>query len=228
MQSVNLAKAVVEQVSLEKGIGNVKAQVVLALDISGSMSGLYHNGYVQQVLERIIPIAMQFDDNQSFELYLFSNGVKKADDVTLNNIIGFVQDRILRKYFFGGTEYAPCIDKIVKDYVPTSGLFVKKAKNVEAPVYVIFITDGNNEDHFEAEKALINASEHGIFFQFVGMGSARFSFLEKLDDLPGRFIDNANFFAVNDLTKISDQELYSKLLNEFPSWLQLATGKGII
>ena len=46
--------------------------------------------------------------------------------------------------------------------------------------------------------------------------------------MSGRFIDNANFFALDDFKKVSNSELYSRLLNEFPQWLQEAKNKGII
>jgi len=62
----------------------------------------------------------------------------------------------------------------------------------------------------------------------VGMGSTHFSFLQELDDMDGRYIDNANFFKINDLDKISDEELYERILAEFPSWLKEAKSKGII
>jgi len=48
------------------------------------------------------------------------------------------------------------------------------------------------------------------------------------DTMDGRFIDNANFFQLNDLNKISDEELYDRLLAEFPTWLREAKIKRII
>ena len=45
--------------------------------------------------------------------------------------------------------------------------------------------------------------------------------------MPGRVVDNANFFSLDDVDKISDEELYNKLLNEFPMWLKEAIEKGI-
>jgi len=48
-----------------------------------------------------------------------------------------------------------------------------------------------------------------------------------LDNLKGRVVDNANFFAVNDINKITDQELYQRMLTEFPLWLKAAKEKGI-
>ena len=49
--------------------------------------------------------------------------------------------------------------------------------------------------------------------QFVGIGKEDFPFLHKLDELPGRVIDNAGFMAVNDIAAIKDAELYDRLLN---------------
>ena len=52
--------------------------------------------------------------------------------------------------------------------------------------------------------------------------------LEDLDNLSGRHIDNANFFDIDDLSSISESELYDRMINEFPKWLELAYGKGMI
>ncbi len=233
LNKINLRKEIVLNLSKQKGIENQKAQVVLCMDISGSMSSLYTSGYVQDVIERIVPVAMQFDDNQEFELYLFQNSCKKhPNNVTLKNVDGIISREIWGKYNTGGTEYAPPIKMIQNDYASggKKGFFssFKKNEALEYPVYVIFITDGENSDHSETEKALKEISNHGVFFQFVGIGSAQFSFLQKLDNLSGRLIDNANFFQVQNLQTMSDNDLYSKLLGEFPDWLKLAKNHNLI
>jgi hypothetical protein len=46
--------------------------------------------------------------------------------------------------------------------------------------------------------------------------------------MSGRLVDNADFFHVDDLGKITDEQLYERLLNEFPSWLKAARLKGIL
>ena len=61
-----------------------------------------------------------------------------------------------------------------------------------------------------------------FFIQFIGIGSETFEFLDRLDNLTGRKIDNANFFKVSDIRKMTDDQLYSGLMNEYPSWYQLA------
>ena len=55
-----------------------------------------------------------------------------------------------------------------------------------------------------------------------------FKFLEKLDDLDGRHVDNADFFAVSDPATVSDDLLFEHLMGEYPGWLRQAPGKGLL
>lgn len=62
-----------------------------------------------------------------------------------------------------------------------------------------------------------------MFVQFMAIGDEDdFLFLRRLDDLKGRVVDNAGFFAVPDVRALSDEELYDKVMIEFPAWLQAA------
>ena len=61
----------------------------------------------------------------------------------------------------------------------------------------MFVTDGAPGDRVGAEQQVTAASYEPVFWQFMGIGKASsFAFLEKLDDLGGRYTDNADFFAV--------------------------------
>ena len=55
-----------------------------------------------------------------------------------------------------------------------------------------------------------------------------FGFLEELDDMGGRFIDNADFFCVADPMALPDDQLYDLLMNEYPAWLKLARQQGLL
>lgn len=235
LTKLNLRKQIVLDLTKSKGIESQKAQVMLCMDISGSMADMYRSGLVQDVIERIVPIAMQFDDNGELDLYMFESDCRKhKNNVKLDNIENFVNREIIGKYLFGGTNYGPPIKMIQDDVIGEvkSGFFgfgsKSATKKLQYPAYVIFITDGENGDHAEAEYAITEASKHGIFFQFVGIGNASFNFLKRLDNLSGRFIDNANFFQIKDIKSTSDSDLYSKLLGEFPEWLKLAKEKNLI
>ena len=60
------------------------------------------------------------------------------------------------------------------------------------------------------------------------MGGSGYGILEKLDTMTGRYVDNAGFFALDDFKKVSNEELYARLLAEFPKWLTEVRNKGMI
>ena len=210
---LDLRKDKVELCLQKNKLLDAKARVAVVLDYSGSMRELCQNGIVQATLERLLPIALNFDDNDAMEVWIFENSYRRLPDVTLQNYYGYVDREILRKGFrMGGTNYAPVMKDVVEKYI------MEKPEPIAD--YVIFITDGDCSDRTEAKEELIRNSKTPIFWQFVGVGSARFDFLQRLDEMSGRYVDNANFFVLNDVLEVSDDEIYDRLLAEFPSWLK--------
>ena len=192
LEKINLQKEQVIDLKKKAGIGSrSQAQVVLALDFSGSMSTLYNNGTVQKTVERILPFGLAFDDNGEVDTYLFENRYNKVkQSVTLENAENYVNDKILGKYEMGGTNYAPVLNAIYDDFKPSKsgGLFGLGGTEqpMEYPVYIIFITFFYYFDKPKKKRANKKMSEKGFFIQFIGIGNAGFSFLEKLDDMGGR------------------------------------------
>ena len=218
---LNLRKEKIQTLCLEKKtLQNIKSRVALVLDYSGSMRNLYKNGTVQSIIERILPIAMQFDDDGEMELWLFDDSYRHLEPINLNNYYGYVEKNILGKWHMGATRYSPIIKDIKYTYID------KKPEKISN--YIIFITAGDNSDKTDTKITIKEVSKHPIFFQFVGIGNDNFSFLEKLDDLEDRYVDNANFFSIKDINQMSDNEIYNKLLAEFPSWLENIKVKKII
>ena len=44
----------------------------------------------------------------------------------------------------------------------------------------------------------------------------------------GRLIDNADFFVVTDPANITDEQLFELMSTEYPGWLTMARGKGLL
>lgn len=225
------------QIVLEKkAIFGEKAQVVFITDISVSMGSLYRNGTMQELTDRTLGIGMNLDIDKSIDMFAFGRHAHEIGSVTEGNHQGFVDNVLLQKTSLeSSTYYAEVMDMVVRRY----GQPVKKgllsrimgSKNTEKPTIptlVFFITDGDNFDKKEAEDIIRKSSIHPIFWQFVGIGGANFEFLRKLDDMSGRFIDNADFFNINDLRRISDEEFMDRVLNEFPQWIKKARAKGVL
>lgn len=231
------------KISLEKvGLQHHNAKVALCLDISGSMSSLYSSGKIQDFAERILALGTRFDDDGSIDIFLFGKNAHDAGELTISNFNGFV-NRLIKQYpLEGSTFYAKALRTIRKHYFGSAS-HRKKPLAQDIPIYVMFITDGDTFDKEDTTKHIINSSYEPIFWQFMAIGESKkdakkgffkslfqsdFTFLEELDNLPDRYIDNANFFSVKDPASISDNELYDLLMQEYPTWVKDAKTSGLI
>ncbi|WP_292849687.1 VWA domain-containing protein [Nostoc sp. NMS8] len=93
---------------------------------------------------------------------------------------------------------------------------------------IVFLSDGGVTDEQGIKNSVIDAAKSPIFWQFVGLGGSNYGILERLDTMGDRIVDNADFFHVDDLGKITDEQLYERLLNEFPGWMKQARLRGIL
>ena len=211
--------------SLEKhNLLNVKARVALILDYSGSMSQQYKRGDVQKVIERIMPLALNFDDDGCFECWAFAEKALRLPDVSLENLNDYISSKQTGyKTWKAGAGYnnEPAVLAAVLDY------FIKQSPST-LPVYIIFISDGGVSEAGKIKKILQAASSQPIFWQFVGIGGRNYGLLEKLDTMQGRVVDNCNFFQIDHIDSMSEATLYDLLLQEFPIWLKEATHKNIL
>jgi hypothetical protein len=209
---ISLAKKAA--ISLEKKqLLDVTVRVGLVLDASGSMQQQYLQQKVQGVIERVLPLAVHFSDNLELDVWAFSDSVKTLPHATLNNYIGYT-DKIdggwNRWRLMGGTDVPLIIENVIDYY-----------KNSPVPAFVIFISDGDVHDSSRIASMLKNASSLPIFWQFVGLGGRNYGVFKQLDTMSGRVVDNCNFFELDDLYSVSDEELYNLLLTELPDWLKL-------
>lgn len=231
-------------VSLAKvGLEKHRAKVCLVLDISGSMSALYRKGLVQAFAERILALGCRFDDDGEIDVFLFGRNVHRDEPMGLNNFARYVGQMIERHPLEGDTRYGAAMQAVRRHYFPDSGGGERnKPLQSAVPVYVMFVTDGSTSDQPLTERQLRWASNEPIFWQFMGIGKGKkskskrladfadsdFPFLEKLDELGGRLIDNADFFSVTSPDEHSDAELYDLLMTEYPGWLKLAQQHGLL
>ncbi|GAB3391891.1 VWA domain-containing protein [Azotobacter armeniacus] len=221
-QLMSLAKKA--QVSLEKArLTDVRARVGLILDGSGSMNNQYKQGRVQEVVNRLLPLAVHFDNDGQLDCWAFGDLPQQLSSVNLQNFHDFINTDHggWRNWELGSrinTEYR-VIEQTIEFY---------RRSNSSTPIYILFISDGGIYDSRRIIKLITEAAKLPIFWQFVGLAGRNYGILEKLDDMTNRVVDNCNFFALDDLHGISEETLYDRLMEEFPGWLQAAKAKGIV
>ena len=203
----------------KRNLETLVARVGLVLDISGSMVPRFKNGTVQEIVNKTLPLAVQFDDDGELDFWYYGTTARRMESVNLSNYKEAVpKDWISLMSELGGSNNEPVVMEMVCDTY----------KDTKLPVYVLFITDGGVRRKNEIKKIITKASKMPIFWQFVGVGGSNYGILENLDTMEGRYVDNAGFFALDDFKKVSAEELYSRLLEEFPKWLREIKNKGMI
>ena len=208
-------------VTLEKkNLQNVIAKVVVVLDRSGSMYRQYRDGDVQRAMNKLLPIALMFDDDGELDAWAFAQKSIHLSSINLDNINDYLINEKdgWNRWDIGGVNNEPVVMEDIIDMYEKSN----------QPVYIIFISDGGIYKKGPIKKLLIKSSSKPIFWQFVGIGGSDYGILEELDTMKKRVVDNSNFFAIDNIDALSDEELYEKLLNEFPKWLKEAKDKNII
>ncbi|WP_405793682.1 VWA domain-containing protein [Streptomyces sp. NBC_01506] len=230
-------------VSLDKhGVTGVVARVVLVLDASGSMSALYSRGVVKNVAERMAAVAAQLDDDGEMQAWTFATNPARLPDLVIGELPEWLKLHVrVGQISLLGRKKPP--KGLVAGQVDMRAVGVQNEEQkviaevrayvrenpVPAPTLVLFFSDGGVYRDDEIERELRAAVEEPVFWQFVGLGRrANFGMLQRFDTMEGRRVDNVGFFAVDDIERVSDPELYDRLLSEFPSWLREARRAGIL
>ncbi|MEW1644963.1 MULTISPECIES: VWA domain-containing protein [unclassified Streptomyces] len=214
-------------VSLRKhGLDGQRAAVYLVVDYSGSMKPYYKNGSVQALAERVLGLSAHLDDDGSVPVVFFSTDVDAVTDIALDSHQGRIERIVSGLGHMGKTSYHLAMDAVIDHYLDSG------AKD---PALVVFQTDGGPINKPAAERYVCKAARLPLFWQFVGFGdrnSKQFDFLRRLDELAvpqKRPIDNTGFFhAGSDPLRMTDTELYDRLVGEFPQWLAAARRQGIV
>ncbi|MFE0509163.1 vWA domain-containing protein [Streptomyces sp. NPDC058964] len=208
------------------GLDGQRAAVYLVVDYSGSMKPYYRDGSVQALADRVLGLSAHLDDDGSVPVVFFSTDVDAVTDIALAEHQGRIERIVSGLGHMGKTSYHLAMDAVIDHYLDSGST---------APALVVFQTDGGPINKLAAERYLCKAAPLPLFWQFVGFGdpdSRQFDFLRKLDELAvpqKRVVDNAGFFhAGSDPRRVSDAELYDRLVGEFPKWLAAARARGIV
>ena len=229
---VDLTKKV--QVILEKKqIPNVVAQVGFAADVSGSIQGLYSNGTMQLVVNRLQAVANKFDDNGSLDMWVFDDKVIMLEPAVPDMFGSYVNRFIMSlRNIWGATQFTPVLTSIRDYYFGTGnggksvGFFTKllgggKSENLPPvsqgtdPVYLVFLTDGENSDLQATIDIIEELASKAIYIQFIGVGQCSFHFIRALADKYG----HVGFTDFSHPERVTDDEMFNELLNdEFVAW----------
>ncbi len=225
-RELNLRKQTILTVLSHKGAPTARARVVLVIDKTGSMSTLYRIGAVHRVVHRMIPVAIQLDDDGRLEPYLYAKSFAALPAITVDTADQWCDTYLHMSGRRAGIDYSRIGG--VNNEIPIMREIMTTLDPDSDSTLVLFFTDGGFHEKRKITELMREAATLPIFWQFVGLGAANYGLLRDLDTMDGRVVDNAGFFAIDDIDRVADEELYGRLLGEFPDWLRAATAAGIL
>ncbi|MEV4125813.1 VWA domain-containing protein [Nocardia sp. NPDC049707] len=225
-EKLDLRKRQVAKVLLGKGVRSIRARVVLVIDKTGSMRHLYNSGTIQRVVERMIPVAVQLDVDGRLRPYLYAADYAELPDITVDRAEEWAAEYLHIRGRHGGIDYAEIGGS--NNELPIMREIIASLTRHTEPTLVLFFTDGGFRERAKITALMREASALPAFWQFIGLGHADYGLLHNLDTMAGRRVDNAGFFAVDDIDILTDTDLYDRLLDEFPDWLRAAKSAGIL
>lgn len=211
------AETAIEKVHLE----DVTVRVAIIVDASGSMRSLYENQTIQNIVNRIMGLAMNFDDNGELDVWMFSNDMIYSC-VDEKQCETFIQDNQyeIRTKLMNGTCYNPPLDDMFKIYsadTSKKGLLGKLFSGFSKPVkeqeplksFLIFVTDGEPTDNFNITKFEERLRAIDAYCLFIGIDQLRQNILtagDKSNNIESLVISSRDFSGM------SDEKMYEKIL----------------
>lgn len=214
--SVDLAKKFDKAgISLSKrGLDGIRAEAVMLLDHSGSMSNDYRNGTVQKLVERSLGFALQIDADGKIPVIRFDTFVKPAVEVDVTNYQEATQ-HLYHAYDMGSTNLTAALKHLLD-----------LAKQATSPIFAIIVTDGEPNNTHTATEVVKELADYAVFLKFLAIQPV--SYLQELDDMGDRRIDNADAKFITDPSGMSDLEFAEAMADEWDTWITAATNVGII
>lgn len=224
---VSLAKRAEDAgVSLSKrGLAGIRAEGVLIVDHSGSMSGDYNSGAVQTLAERFLAFVLQFDVDGNVPVVAFDDVAHPEIVADLNNYQGFINREIRQngRRYMGGTDLRPPLRWLRE-----------KAKVTKFPIFAALVSDGNNSNSRyddETEELFYDLSRYPVFIKPLLVRPV--PFFTKLDNYTGskRLLDNVNTQASTsqrNLLTCDDVKFADAMAEEWNTWVDAAKAAGVL
>jgi uncharacterized protein YegL len=220
-----------------------KVKVCIALDVSSAMENPNHfynfkdlaAGKVQTLIDKAMGIAIELSADADHTVTIFPFGAVAFDPVVVaEDNVGTAVDTVMRNIggeLSGGTDYNCVIEKIRQHYFDTKEKLNKPMMSDKAPVFAIFLTDGEPLTKIDEARIQFKASEYNaIFFKFVALKGnqkdLQFNTLKTICQYSNRKLaaPNKHLVVLDDPNDLTIKDLFKY----YRTWAEEAHEHGIL
>ena len=200
-------------------LAQCRARIVLVVEASQQTAQYFSNGSMQNLITKVLPLALQFSNNAQLEYWLYGSRPKKMFPIGERNYASAIPN-----------DWGSLMWSLGENKSETTAMteVLSSCQPFNMPSYILFITSGNTALNNQIEQMVAYSSQFPVFWQFLGMGSNRYGIFENITNLSGSTVCNAKFAAISGFSQNSTPELYKFLLSDFAKWRKEATKIGIV
>ena len=191
------SKVIVEKVltrEQEAKIENIKASnLIMVLDVSGSMSETYTKGHVHEITKKALAASLTLTDNQEVNIWTFGNDATFIGSFGLNKIDQINQITCKNE----GTELKKFVDKA--------------NDSIKDDAFCIIFTDDDARSISDAIKGMEKREK--VFWQIIAYESDLNNIKANVKD-----ISNTSVITLSDYKSKTDEEISKLLLKDYLTW----------
>jgi hypothetical protein len=221
---------------------DVKAELLIAMDVSSSFEHEHEEGTTSTLVRRLVPLGMELDPDRKIDFLTFSNGSDtvqylgtvdetESDNYVVNNVVDMVHG------WNGGTTYSHALEEALKrfgwlesDHSQASGwsrfwnsltgATPATQKREQKRSIVLFVTDGENDpdgrygDKRKTEEVLQASQDRGDKVYFLFIGACEHAEFEYVERIAQKFKNTGIVMATDPdkFVNLPDEELMKTLL----------------
>ena len=157
-------------------LAQCRARIVLVIEASQQTAQYFSNGSMQNLITKVLPLAMQFSDNAQLEYWLYGSRPKKMFPIGERNYASAIPN-----------DWGSLMWSLGENKSETTAMteVLSSCQPFNMPSYILFITSGNIPLNSQIEQMVVSSSQFPVFWQFLGMGNSRYGVFENITNLPG-------------------------------------------
>lgn len=195
-----------------------RARVILVMEASKNTAKFFSDGSMQNLITKVLPLALQFNHNAQLEYWLYGGRPKKMFPIGERNYASAIPN-----------DWGSLMWSLGENKSETTAMteVLSSCQPFAFPTYILFITSGNVPLNSQIEQMTVYSSQFPVFWQFLGMGGSQYGIFENINRLSSASVCNAKFASISGFSQHSTPELYKFLLSDFAKWRKEATKAGI-
>jgi vWA found in TerF C terminus len=226
----------------------ISVRTVLMLDYTVKMMPYYQDGQMQTFINQMMALSTVWDESSQMDCFLMGQSTGHIGTLDLTSYSNCVAEWMEAYELGSKITYGKAFEAVRRQIYPRNrgGKTDKLCVKEEKPVCIICLMSHPVEDANMAQWQLRWASYEPLFWEFIAVTGVKgymktdevlsrqggvggdFRFLDQLNHLDERVVENAGYLTVGLMGEYVVQDMYGAILKRYTDWLAQGIKKGMV